>query len=716
MQRAGMMLLALALGAAAAEAARLETTPMARVVGLLSELEAKIESDGKMEQKSYDKYACWCEATLGRKANDIATEKEEIVDAQAFILKTKAEIASHGAEVENLKKMIAQNLDSQREATEMRDKEYNDFNGEKTENEQCTGALEAAVKVLTGAGENRNAFLATSFGDAQLLSVVSGVRGVLGTEKAKSMASKDLDMIRRFVEHPENFVASKGTVLAQIGTNNNPFGDYAPQSTQIQGILKGMYDAFTMDIEKDNAEESDAQKSFEELLATKKAELATLELTLETQESDHASKSKALADRETLQDDTKAQLKADEIFFEETKAECQLKASEWSERSRLRTEELMGIGKAIEIMSGEEARAIFTNATTTFVQLSKNVAATDAMTTMRNAAFNQLKKLAGLSHSFSIAKIANAVKTGGHFDKVIVSIDDMISLLRQEEQDDIQHRDRCERAENKNKNEMGDLAHEMQKSGDSLQRMGDKKLELEAAITQLESDMLSTEGDMKNLLEMRNEAVNEFKQAMKDDALAIALLEKAIEALSGFYKRNKIEMGELLQKRDDPEYTVDEDKAPTLQYEGSRTDGGVSGGKAYGGRKGETGGIVAIISMLKEDLEKEITQGKLDNEEAENQYEEQKGSLKKSLDAQTETKITTEKELSDLESKMADVQEYSDQKGADLSAEQSTEGTIGTDCAWVKDHFESRRDKRKTEMDGLEEAKNFLAGGFEMSD
>mmetsp|Transcript_20737 Transcript_20737/g.54951 ORF Transcript_20737/g.54951 Transcript_20737/m.54951 type:complete len:717 (-) Transcript_20737:167-2317(-) len=714
MQRAGMMLLALALGAAAAEAARLETTPMARVVGLLSELEAKIESDGKMEQKSYDKYACWCEATLGRKANDIATEKEEIVDAQAFILKTKAEIASHGAEVENLKKMIAQNLDSQREATEMRDKEYNDFNGEKTENEQCTGALEAAVKVLTGAGENRNAFLATSFGDAQLLSVVSGVRGVLGTEKAKSMASKDLDMIRRFVEHPENFVASKGTVLAQIGTNNNPFGDYAPQSTQIQGILKGMYDAFTMDIEKDNAEESDAQKSFEELLATKKAELATLELTLETQESDHASKSKALADRETLQDDTKAQLKADEIFFEETKAECQLKASEWSERSRLRTEELMGIGKAIEIMSGEEARAIFTNATTTFVQLSKNVAATDAMTTMRNAAFNQLKKLAGLSHSFSIAKIANAVKTGGHFDKVIVSIDDMISLLRQEEQDDIQHRDRCERAENKNKNEMGDLAHEMQKSGDSLQRMGDKKLELEAAITQLESDMLSTEGDMKNLLEMRNEAVNEFKQAMKDDALAIALLEKAIEALSGFYKRNKVSMDGFLQKGD-PEYTVDGDKAPTLSYEGTRTDGGTSGGKAYGGRKGETGGIVAIITMLKEDLEKEITQGKLDDAEAEKQYEEQKGSLKKSLDAQTETKITTEEELSELEGKMRDVKEYSAQKGGDLGAEQNTEATLKTDCDWVKTHFDSRASKRKTEIDGLEQAKQFLAGGFELS-
>ena len=118
---------------------------------------------------------------------------------------------------------------------------------------------------------------------------------------------------------------------------------------------------------KDNAEESDAQKSYEELMATKRimipiiiyiyiciyiyiyiyiymhvyihmyiyiythvciyvcmciyiyiyvyrSEQATLEATLETQEGDHASKTKALADSEALLDDTKKQLKEDEAY------------------------------------------------------------------------------------------------------------------------------------------------------------------------------------------------------------------------------------------------------------------------------------------------------------------------------------------------------------------------------------------------------------------
>merc|ERR1719181_2728579 len=100
---------------------------------------------------------------------------------------------------------------------------------------------------------------------------------------------------------------------AQVG--QNPFGDYAPQSTQIQGILKGMYDAFTGDLEKDNAAEAESQKSFEALMATKRQEKATLEATLQQQETDQATKTKKLKDSQVLKDDTVDQLNADEAFF-----------------------------------------------------------------------------------------------------------------------------------------------------------------------------------------------------------------------------------------------------------------------------------------------------------------------------------------------------------------------------------------------------------------
>merc|ERR1719408_324990 len=134
----------------------------------------------------------------------------------------------------------------------------------------------------------------------------------------QKISPKDLELVRHFVTSPDDFMRPADAGLLQMGdTRHNPFGDYAPASTQIQGILKGMYDAFTGSLEKANAEEADSQKAYEELMATKKEELATLEAALAKETGDDAAKTKRLADAKQERDDTMAQLKADEKFFEE---------------------------------------------------------------------------------------------------------------------------------------------------------------------------------------------------------------------------------------------------------------------------------------------------------------------------------------------------------------------------------------------------------------
>merc|ERR1719305_1209598 len=127
--------------------------PVARVVVLIKELQAKIESDGKAEQKTYDKFACWCEKTLARKAAAIDAAKETITKTQQEIIELKGKLGELGATIKQLEKEIAENEEAQKEATGIRDKENEDYEAEKTEAEQCLGALEAAIKVLSGAGK-----------------------------------------------------------------------------------------------------------------------------------------------------------------------------------------------------------------------------------------------------------------------------------------------------------------------------------------------------------------------------------------------------------------------------------------------------------------------------------------------------------------------------------------------------------------------------------
>merc|ERR1719272_848052 len=173
-------------------------TAVSRVVGLITELKAKIESDGKSEQQSYDKYACWCEKTLARKAVDISTAKDSIDELQTLINKLKGELGTHTAEIAQLKKDIAANLQAQSDATELRNKENGEYESERTQSEQCIGALEAAVKVLTGAGEGKK-FLQT-YHEAELLSVVAGVRSVLKRASTSDMISdSELAVVKHFV-------------------------------------------------------------------------------------------------------------------------------------------------------------------------------------------------------------------------------------------------------------------------------------------------------------------------------------------------------------------------------------------------------------------------------------------------------------------------------------------------------------------------------------
>jgi hypothetical protein len=68
----------------------------------------------------------------------------------------KGEIASHGAEIDQLNKDIAQNIEAVKEATELRNKENKEYAEERASSEQCIGAMEAAIKVLTGAGTKKS--------------------------------------------------------------------------------------------------------------------------------------------------------------------------------------------------------------------------------------------------------------------------------------------------------------------------------------------------------------------------------------------------------------------------------------------------------------------------------------------------------------------------------------------------------------------------------
>merc|ERR1719473_252616 len=106
---------------------------VSEVVTLIQQIKNKLEADRMMEQKSYDKYACWCEKTLERKAKDIADAKARIEELGALILELTSKTSSNAVDVTQTSKDINATKSAIAEATAVREKEAGVYEAGKTE-------------------------------------------------------------------------------------------------------------------------------------------------------------------------------------------------------------------------------------------------------------------------------------------------------------------------------------------------------------------------------------------------------------------------------------------------------------------------------------------------------------------------------------------------------------------------------------------------------
>merc|ERR1719197_1768490 len=306
------------------------------------------------------------------------------------------------------------------------------------------------------------------------------------------------------------------------------------------------------------------------MMAVKAKELATLNEVLRNKEAEKGETDKQLADTTQELEDTTLQMKEDTKFFDDTKAACKTKADEWAERTRLRTQELAGINKALEVLTSDESRALFNKAIKpgkeTFLQI-------DAETSAPARAFKALKQQAGKLHSLRLASLAATVGTAtrGNFGVVVDEVDKMIQVLKDEEQEDIDQRDWCKETTFVKETEASRYAYKIEKTEAKITKLNEKKQELEDAIVATDAEILATQEEVAAMEAARTADNGAYLQAKADDEAAAGLLGVAIGHLSAFYENESIDQGEiqgsinLLQKKQ-PEFEVSEDQAPDATF------------------------------------------------------------------------------------------------------------------------------------------------------
>jgi len=273
----------------------------------------------------------------------------------------------------------------------------------------------------------------------------------------------------------------------------------------------------------------------------------------------------------------------------------------------------------------------------------------------------------------------------------------VIKTLKEEAADDMKKRDQCfeqyQKIESTVKKTEWLIEKNEAKIGKLealLEALNEEKDETLEAIEQVKEDV-------KAMQKTRKEENEAFEEAKKDDQEAIKLLVEARKVLKEYYAKNEIEFGKI-QGGEGELLLQDPDEALEADFSGK------------GSRKTETKGIVSLMTMIIEDLNDEIKNAMTAEEKAQDTFEEAL-KIAKALQEDLEKKVETlSDQIAKKDEDLSDEEKDLENNEDDLQKELDYKKEIEPDCEFIINTFDKRAKFRTAEMDGLIEAKEFLAG------
>merc|ERR1719487_1900133 len=368
----------------------------------------QLEKEQEEDEEIYEKMACWCGTNDKEKTKSIADGEAHIDNLETEIEELTAASARLNQEIANLEAEIAKNQEALEKATAMRQKQLAEFNSEEKDMIEALGAMKQAIEVL----QKHHPNLIQS--DDALVQI-----GTMMRKQMKNHADILGEVITPAQKRQLASFAQAPKSLIQV--NAEP---YAPQSGQILGILKQMKETFEANLSQSQKEEQENQTAYEDLKAAKEAEIAAAKEQVNTKTQELAATDEKNANAKEDLEDTKNTMGADMEFLANLKEHCANVDQEWEARQNERQEEMAACSKALQILTSDDARDLFSK-TLGFTQMASS---TKRASTRRDYAAKVLSVAAKKFQNPKLAQLATQVRLDA-FTKVKKAIDDMVAEL-----------------------------------------------------------------------------------------------------------------------------------------------------------------------------------------------------------------------------------------------------------------------------------------------
>merc|ERR1719456_340920 len=136
----------------------------------------------------------------------------------------------------------------------------------------------------------------------------------------------------------------------------------AQSSGEITGMLKAMLEEMEGDLKSATADEASAAKAFSDLSAAKSAEIASATSAIESKTKRAGEVAVEIVQTQDDLEDTEAEVSETEAFLGDLGKQCAEKKAEWSERQKMRAEEVSAISEAIKVLNDDDALDLFKKA------------------------------------------------------------------------------------------------------------------------------------------------------------------------------------------------------------------------------------------------------------------------------------------------------------------------------------------------------------------
>merc|ERR1719265_1510747 len=461
-----------------------------------------ITAEGKTEKELYDKFQCYC------KNGDVALAKS-IADAEAKVPQVTSDIAEAEAQVKQLKEDLKSHQTDRAaakaamaDATAIRAKEAAAFAAEKAEFD----ANIAAVSKATAAVEKgmSGSFLQTN--DAQLLKQL-----VMSQSSIYDYDREDL------------------TAFLSGSTS------YAPASGQITGILKQMKDTMVAALGQSTADENNAIKSYDGLMAAKTKEVNALTNSIEEKMVRLGELQVSVVEMKEDLDDTGKGLVDDKKFLADLGHNCEVKAKEHEENTRLRSQELLALSDTIKVLNDDDALELFkktipSSASFVQVEVNANNKRQQALAIIRAAKNgNSHPELNFLALALQGKKI--------NFAKVIKMIDSMVANLKAEQQNDNDKKEYCEMQFDTSDDKKKSLERSVANLGKAIAKEKEGVAALADEIKALEESIVALGKSVAEATQQRKEENTDYTELIASDSAAKQLLGFAKNRLNKFYNK-----------------------------------------------------------------------------------------------------------------------------------------------------------------------------------